>query len=557
MKKIYLILFVCISIVSVMPVNGAAHISGLRDDQQPAQTPAPAPRHDGRPVTESVFTGDIFVNVAATEDQQRSDVVVATYGYIYSIMSFRDGANGGFRISVSKDHGLSFQELHFETYSTYYYYDMKINVIGTDSATAKLLVSGVLGWTANHNAFLLSFDSNTGALVDNWVIEAAGTDSVYAVDMATDWYQPSWISSPFSMVMAYSKFGAPQDSIITNVTTNGGTTFTRQGVAGTTRYFGALSVAYGISSSASNGRYFLVAHEHDYLTLNGNVNFYYTGYDVSDLFYYTSQIDTMAASTAGKARNPVIKMEYDYANNDSNGLSAMVVFESDFNGLGDIDIIGYRNFDPRYVQSWSYNQVDYTNAHTFQPSLNWDPFYNNFLCTYWDSTNNALVYRVANYNFPSTGGANWYTIMTGYNDVPSVGGGTLQAPWPRVAINPLYHQAVFTWVSTDAFGGLVLFDREFSPVSVEENAITSYHKAYPNPADKDLTIEIGMKNADKTSVQVFDIAGNRISQIENSVDASGIYRYHINTSALPAGMYTYRLTGSSETTIGKFVVTHQ
>jgi hypothetical protein len=76
-------------------------------------------------------------------------------------------------------------------------------------------------------------------------------------------------------------------------------------------------------------------------------------------------------------------------------------------------------------------------------------------------------------------------------------------------------------------------------------------KSYPNPANDLLIIEIPAELKAQAIVQIY----NNAYQLVNSVTISDIDRYMLDVKQYPAGLYSYRVTGS-KTYSSKFVVQH-
>ena len=104
-------------------------------------------------------------------------------------------------------------------------------------------------------------------------------------------------------------------------------------------------------------------------------------------------------------------------------------------------------------------------------------------------------------------------------------------------------------LATNVFGADILY----ASGSTGINALANQEviKAYPNPANDLLIIEIPSDLKAQAIVQIYNNAG----QLVNSVTISEIDRYMLDVKQYPAGLYSYRLTGS-KTYSSKFVVQH-
>ena len=78
--------------------------------------------------------------------------------------------------------------------------------------------------------------------------------------------------------------------------------------------------------------------------------------------------------------------------------------------------------------------------------------------------------------------------------------------------------------------------------------------AFPNPADALVSFAVSNTNRSATSIQLFDIAGNRIREARMS-EAGGYL--NMETSDLPAGVYFYRLFENSKAVeTHRLIITH-
>lgn len=508
----------------------------------------------------SSWGNDIVVSTAG-DDQTSNDVYVTSFGWIYVSMATLSPSGGGIRIAVSKDNGVSFSTIYDDNFSGIYYSSLRIVVPGYDSTSAKIFMSGILTSTATgeHNPFVVQFNAISGSFESTITAITASTDSIYDCTLITDFLNPAYGSSPYGLAMAYSRFGAPQDSIFIITSVDGGVSFgTPVGVAGTSRYFGKISLAYGHGVNWSNGRLFLAAHEHAYLAENGNVRVFRT----QDYFYDNAivdlgYIDSLDTYTNGHTRNPSIMVQNTNTDNDSNSLSAVVIFECDINGDGsDIDFNGFTCYEPMYTNHWVKTFADVTFNNTIQPHLNWDPAYNNFLLTYEDVTIGALFYKYTGFNFGS-GAAVWNPVNSQYNDIPSPNGGAVVSAWPRVAIDPLNNQAVFCWMNQGSGGNTVLFDAEFSSVNVPlvPSGITAL-ESYPNPVNTSLTVTFNLHTEEVLTAGIYDLTGQLlISQNLSSVSA-GRHVIQFDLSELASGVYSYRIMSKTGMETRSFVVSH-
>lgn len=80
-------------------------------------------------------------------------------------------------------------------------------------------------------------------------------------------------------------------------------------------------------------------------------------------------------------------------------------------------------------------------------------------------------------------------------------------------------------------------------------------EAYPNPADRNLTIACELKNADRVTVKIYDVTGKEMFASASDMNA-GLNKVEINTASFATGVYYAELEAGDYTVRNKFVVTH-
>jgi hypothetical protein len=72
---------------------------------------------------------------------------------------------------------------------------------------------------------------------------------------------------------------------------------------------------------------------------------------------------------------------------------------------------------------------------------------------------------------------------------------------------------------------------------------------YPNPFNPETNIRFRIPEFGHVSLKVYDILGNEIATLVNEEKPAGSYEVDFNASALPSGVYFYRLeaNGFSQT----------
>ncbi len=111
---------------------------------------------------------------------------------------------------------------------------------------------------------------------------------------------------------------------------------------------------------------------------------------------------------------------------------------------------------------------------------------------------------------------------------------------------------------------LTIVNDDLAPVAVkEENRVSNYYlnNAYPNPFNPSATIEysVGLSNPDMasselTTLKIYDVLGNEVAVLVNSVQAPGQYKVKFDASGLASGLYFYRLQSGSFVRTKKFML---
>jgi photosystem II stability/assembly factor-like uncharacterized protein len=78
---------------------------------------------------------------------------------------------------------------------------------------------------------------------------------------------------------------------------------------------------------------------------------------------------------------------------------------------------------------------------------------------------------------------------------------------------------------------------------------------YPNPFNPSTTIEFHLPSSGPVVLKVLDLLGREIETLLDGERRAGAYRVTWNASALPSGIYFYRLTAGATTAVGKMILT--
>ena len=92
-----------------------------------------------------------------------------------------------------------------------------------------------------------------------------------------------------------------------------------------------------------------------------------------------------------------------------------------------------------------------------------------------------------------------------------------------------------------------------SSVSTVQNPGLPLEQNFPNPFGTNTTIQYSLPTADKVSLVVFNILGERMAVLENGVETAGRHEVHLERGNLPAGIYSYQLSTASGLNATRFL----
>ena len=140
------------------------------------------------------------------------------------------------------------------------------------------------------------------------------------------------------------------------------------------------------------------------------------------------------------------------------------------------------------------------------------------------------------YNFP----------LTAYISIPET--------WEKVLLVQNNNSIIYDTFSLDTMqvilaqivpdnGIIQLFDYTSSFVETERTQPTDFilYQNYPNPFNPTTTISYEIRNSGYVSLVLYDILGNKISELISSDQSAGKYSFVFDASSLVSGVYTYVL----------------
>lgn len=512
----------------------------------------------GKPFIPSKYGNDIIIK-SDSLDQGNTKLAIAFNGWLYSAFTTINNTDnsGGITIRSSKDNGATWTTLDSYLVPNAQYTAFDIVVSGTDTNTMKLTLVGVRKdlLTSEYILFIDNYNATNGNFIGSPYNISTGTRIIYDVAIATDYRFPAVGASPYSIGIAYSVGSSTYDSINSITSLDGGVSYTVfNNIASTSAYFRKVSLAYGRSTSGSNGRYFAAWEKlGTSFARNGNI---YTSRNSStiDSYWITPvNLDSVSTSMIGLCRNPTIASQYNDVDNDSGSVTTIVLVERDYNADGsDYDLLGFYNMRSHYTNYWFRLDIVNSGEMDLQPDITYDPTYNNFLAVYFDSTNKKLPYCVNGNNLttPST----WTYITPQYNDDSN-----LTAPWPKVEINPFVTQTAHVWTKNSGTKGVAMFDAEYIATSIEEQqdaGMFSDDQLYPNPATDLATLQFSMAGDADITIRIFNATGSLMESRTATNRKAGAWMETFDVQNWNNGIYIISVQSNKESFNRRLVVTH-
>lgn len=77
---------------------------------------------------------------------------------------------------------------------------------------------------------------------------------------------------------------------------------------------------------------------------------------------------------------------------------------------------------------------------------------------------------------------------------------------------------------------------------------------FPNPANNEINIKYNIENTDLAIIEIFNLLGEKVVEINNKVLLKGTYISNLDISSLPSGMYTCKMTTKNNKLIRRFII---
>ncbi|MCX6161922.1 MAG: T9SS type A sorting domain-containing protein, partial [Ignavibacteriae bacterium] len=77
---------------------------------------------------------------------------------------------------------------------------------------------------------------------------------------------------------------------------------------------------------------------------------------------------------------------------------------------------------------------------------------------------------------------------------------------------------------------------------------------YPNPFNPSTTIKFSVPKKDIVRLSVYDALGRQVNELVNGTKEAGTYEITFDASALPSGVYFYKLQTSGYSSVKKMIL---
>jgi len=487
------------------------------------------------------FGSDIFINNLPTEDQRNLHLAAAAEGVFYAIYT----TEHAYHVMFSDDHGATWTETCSISYPALIMDAADIVSCGSDWFTRNVFIA-LVSHDPSSGSYYLRIDLfNAGGNFSETVHGESSDWPIYDVALASDWLYPALGASPYSLGVLLAKNQTSHDSLVFFSSGDGGETFgNRQEVTTTIRYLNHISLDYVRSNTYVNGRYYAAWDEfdHSYDKL-GHILISHSQPYFDSPWTSAYLVDTIPPNSLNRCRRPTIACQGNDADNSLGNASAIVLFERDLTETTTLcDIVGVYNREAANTDGWHGLSLAVTVSTNNMPDATFDPYGNRFLVTYFDSTQQTLLYCRQSQDLlqPSTG---WFYASYQYNDA-----GNLTEPWPRVEVDPSRDEGIFGWIHDRTDGrGAALFDSESNGVGDEQPATKEDHLlVYPVPASVTLWVSEYNPPAD---IEMISVTGKTVFRVNSSV-----FTTRIDLSDTPSGIYVLRVISCNKTQAIRFSV---
>lgn len=512
----------------------------------------------------STFGNDVIAHDDINYNDQISDLAVAFNGWIYIVTASRhtSPSGAGLTFVVSKDSGVTWNDLGSSTGAHNNIDDINILVTGNDTNSLRIYVA-VLGNDIGNpyeTGAVYVFDGMTGTYLPTLILNLTNfLCPITGISLASDYLHPASGTIGYSVAILYSTglgSGTSTDSLVCLLSIDTSSSHYNYYLVDT-GYLGTPSIGYGISQSNS-GKY--------YVTYTGQYGIEYCRNISTITSGFTPPIDISALTgiLSLGVSNPKIVCQNSLANNDSSGLSVAIIVEKATGSANNEHLEIMYNMQAAISNYWIAGSVD--DSAGLGLSGEFDAYFspeNNLLyaCGFNDISG-KLWARAENFNFENSN--HWINLSDQYNDTfIDISITNYLHPHPKASA--IGNRFISSWSSIRPTiypfpGGYphymrTLFDKSDSVV-VTNVGITlknNLFKIYPVPADDYLTIDISANPVDNSiGIQLLDMEGKIL------FDKSGFSsnKFMLNTSVFKNGIYLLKIYSNTYLETQRVVICH-
>jgi hypothetical protein len=503
-----------------------------------------------------LYAADITVESNNLANQRHVKIAAAFNGWLFAAYLVNDSVSGkgGVVVRYSKNGGINW--MPFNNYPYFRHSEYKacdITVSGADTNHLNIFVGDVRMdlTTKKYEVEVQRYIKNTSYPSTEVFFQQLDTNKVYDMALANNYRQITSKDSLYNVGLIYSHGGLGKDSIVFATTEKKlANKFGKPVVIANAPHYRKVSLAY-MHSSSIHGAYCAAWELLDttYSTV-GHIQFSRTIRNLDSAWNKPVYLDSLLSVTPDKLRSPSISCQYNAADNDS--ASASIAVSYDYYNGSNFDVIGSYNMKGDSTNFWNSFVIDSTGHNEIQSNLSYDPFANNFIATYYDSTAGALQYLSESAMFTTP--RSWTVNNTQYNNNTA----NLKAPWPQVIMNPSNNKAFFAWVMDPSNNnGVVLCDGEYLFTGIAEQTMSGFDvlTPYPNPANSGACLPVSSDIPVVLTISLYNTMGQLMNRSTEHI-GGGIQLLELNTSSYAAGVYFCHIATAEKTITRRLVVEH-
>jgi regulation of enolase protein 1 (concanavalin A-like superfamily) len=108
-----------------------------------------------------------------------------------------------------------------------------------------------------------------------------------------------------------------------------------------------------------------------------------------------------------------------------------------------------------------------------------------------------------------------------------------------------------------AFSEVRTFTIKVTSVTAQREMPTNFalEQNYPNPFNPSTRIDFALPKESRVLLEVYNLLGERIAVLADETRAAGFHSLQFNATALPSGLYLYRMTAGEQTFVRKMMLT--